>query len=362
MSRLVCEIKSINAFLRIFAKKRRAVAMRAVKPVTHRLGGRASGFTLVELLVVIAIIGVLIAILIPAVQAAREAARRSACSSNGRQLGLGVNNFVAMHQRYPFYRSDPLGGGSESCNWTVVILPFIEEQRRWDYCLNNGGSFLAAEASPQIKIYSCPSDEKRMANSLTPSAQRCNYAAVVGETAIKWVSSSENVWFAVDTYGLNISQYYVKQRKPTDVTDGLSKTLLFSEVGLALGPNGSPANKFTARNGQSVTRTVCYSSAYINAEYMNHNPGLNAFSNRGCLHVATCWPPKGSWCTRQDGNQVWGSASSSFHKGGVFAVMCDGSTRFVEEEIDAGSDELVVSTASNKFGVWGAMGTMAGGD
>ena len=48
------------------------------------------GFTLVEMLVVVAIIGLLIAMLLPALQAAREAARSSVCKSNLRQFGIGM--------------------------------------------------------------------------------------------------------------------------------------------------------------------------------------------------------------------------------------------------------------------------------
>ncbi|MEJ5253705.1 MAG: DUF1559 domain-containing protein [Chthonomonadetes bacterium] len=51
---------------------------------------RSNGFTLIELLVVIAIIAILAAILFPVFAQARESARQTSCTSNQKQLALGV--------------------------------------------------------------------------------------------------------------------------------------------------------------------------------------------------------------------------------------------------------------------------------
>ena len=63
---------------------------------------RRHGFTLVELLVVIAVVALLIAITAPAMMAAKNRARSIQCSSNLRQLSLGFMVYQQEHEVFPY--------------------------------------------------------------------------------------------------------------------------------------------------------------------------------------------------------------------------------------------------------------------
>jgi len=63
---------------------------------------KKTGFTLIELLVVVSIIALLVSILLPALSKARVQARIVTCSSNLRQLGIGVSMYMSgSNDHYP---------------------------------------------------------------------------------------------------------------------------------------------------------------------------------------------------------------------------------------------------------------------
>lgn len=67
----------------------------------HECSPRQSrGFTLVELLVIVAILSVLIAILMPSLRQARYVARLAVCGTNLRQIAIGSTTYAVDHQRY----------------------------------------------------------------------------------------------------------------------------------------------------------------------------------------------------------------------------------------------------------------------
>ena len=70
-------------------------------PQSRRIAG---GFTLVELLVVIAVIGVLIALLLPAIGRSKEQARRTICRQNERQIVMAELMYARENEgNYLYY-------------------------------------------------------------------------------------------------------------------------------------------------------------------------------------------------------------------------------------------------------------------
>ncbi len=100
-----------------------------------------AGFTLVELLVVVAIIGVLVALLLPAVQAARESARRTACTNNLKQLALALLVFHDDQGEFPLGSYSAVEedhpAEEDGLGWATKILSQLEEQPLRDKIANN---------------------------------------------------------------------------------------------------------------------------------------------------------------------------------------------------------------------------------
>lgn len=66
----------------------------------HKKSGE-KGFTLIELMIVIAIIGILAAIAIPQFSAYRQKAYNSAANSDLKNTKTGMEAFMAETQKYP---------------------------------------------------------------------------------------------------------------------------------------------------------------------------------------------------------------------------------------------------------------------
>jgi prepilin-type N-terminal cleavage/methylation domain-containing protein/prepilin-type processing-associated H-X9-DG protein len=98
---------------------------------------RRSGFTLLELLVVMAIIGVLVALLVPAVQKIRAAAGRIKCINNMKQIGIGLHHYHDVYRVFPpglstyngtQYNPPPPPDAMWYFSWMARIMPYVEQQ------------------------------------------------------------------------------------------------------------------------------------------------------------------------------------------------------------------------------------------
>jgi prepilin-type N-terminal cleavage/methylation domain-containing protein len=108
--------------------------------------GRSRGFTLVEMLVVIAIIVILAALLLPALAKAREKARRMKCVSNLRQLTVAMHSYILDFNLYPWRVPASEGGSQRNTNVSATFKALSNEL-----------------ATPKIVV--CPSDTRAAANA-----------------------------------------------------------------------------------------------------------------------------------------------------------------------------------------------------
>ena len=347
---------------------------------------RRRGFTLIEILVVIAIVGILIALLLPAVQAAREAARRAHCVNNLKQLGLALHNYESAMRSFPpaMYGnySDALldyHGGVMTPSIFVYLLPFFEEG-----VLREGKDSLQHieynENRPlsktRLSVMECPSDPNPPLWAERPEAARqapgC-YAANYG-TWLEVTKRFDGLFGPM----VGMPPYNIPPVRIRKVTDGLSHTLAFAEVCTSPPTEAEPDDplqQFFKPTPPTVTTTSLKSAraALLALDWRSATPtpsngGSNPATRRGggrsqfwaagnLINGAafnTVLPPNSPcWYVNTDAapyywyvSQV--APSASRHSGGVNSCLADGSVRFFAEEINPDT--------------WCALSTRAGGE
>ncbi|MGC9318959.1 MAG: DUF1559 domain-containing protein [Armatimonadota bacterium] len=143
---------------------------------------RRRGFTLIELLVVIAIIAILAAILFPVFARAREKARQASCTSNLKQLSLGLLMYMQDYdQRFVRTSANDMNAWAAADNpysvWYRAIMPYVKNEQ----------------------LYECPSDSTPNSARWSTSATTWDDWPADGATAYPATAGYE---FAL-SYGVN---------------------------------------------------------------------------------------------------------------------------------------------------------------
>lgn len=328
--------------------------------------GRSSrGFTLVELLVVIAVIGILVALLLPAVQAAREAARRNSCANNLKQLALALHNFESQRGQLPPgseakpYAADPAHAHT-FYRWSTLahLTPYLEQSNVHDTLeLSLPLYDVSLQVSPAnrygvalvVPLFLCPSDTSEV---VTAGFGPVNYAACSG--------SGMGGGTPFETDGL----FYVNSATTmAKITDGASQTIALSESVIGTGaPNtinraeADPQTAYAFQYAAPLSKALCDAAtrwnvtdrrgfSWANGEYRctlyNHQATPNS-PQIDCLGAPIFGPPETKFAP-----YGW-RAARSWHPGGVNTASADGSVRFFASSIERA--------------VWTALSTRATGD
>jgi prepilin-type N-terminal cleavage/methylation domain-containing protein len=214
-----------------------------------------AGFTLVELLVVIAVIGILIALLLPAIQSAREAARLTQCRNNLKQIAVSFHNFESTRGYFPGHggEREPRGvdfgdqrtaraiGMVFTGNWLLQSITYMEDREIADVLIAAGRgtatpSQLSLAVTSPIPILYCPSRRAPLAYpNVGPEKQAYGPAGARTDYAINGGSST-----AAGSNGQNAAGFNFKlehdgiwsmgrRTELEKILDGSSKTYLVGE-------------------------------------------------------------------------------------------------------------------------------------
>jgi prepilin-type N-terminal cleavage/methylation domain-containing protein len=343
--------------------------MTAIPPVAT--GEQKSGFTLVELLVVITIIAILVALLLPAVQAAREAARRLQCQNNMKQLGLALQGYHDLRNSFPpasvglgwcnaAFACDP---NILNANGLLFLLPHLEQQPLYDrYDLNQCASVLMdgwigssayhsqgtlrgytdgrnpnfAVVSTRLAVFICPSDSE---DPLLP-ADSYAYSPATGYRGVK-----TNYDFSVDSiysqYGWEYSFECNHWRHP-DSMYTVARHRMFGEnstTKMADVKDGASNTIAMAETLHSVRNGTCSAWGYRGWVHVGVDLGSHGINN----WVSNWAPPAGT----QGVLGSWGYGGS-MHPGGENVLLADGSVQFASEQIGTTVLEALCTMAAGE--------------
>jgi prepilin-type N-terminal cleavage/methylation domain-containing protein/prepilin-type processing-associated H-X9-DG protein len=183
-------------------------------PALSSKASKPTGFTLVELLVVIGIIAVLVSLLLPALNKAKEAANRTYCLSNLHQVGIFLNQYAVNSKgKLPIY---VIGG----TGWYGYHAYFRQRAQGWDTYTGLGlmapaGVIRGAggESTEDGKVFYCPA-------SVGDSYEDRNFDTRVGSSTDAW-----NPWIGLPGTATRLSytmrpEYYVPDSNTT--VDGVA--------------------------------------------------------------------------------------------------------------------------------------------
>jgi len=124
---------------------------------------RKHGFTLVELMVVMAVVGMLMAMLLPALMKSRGMADMTRCASNLRQLGIAFDTYVSNQPDTGFPPATVNSARYGQKEWMDLIRPQMDLGT-----LDDGIQLLDVYQTSEwrkYKIFDCPGNDQNQSGS-----------------------------------------------------------------------------------------------------------------------------------------------------------------------------------------------------